>query len=66
MEESYDERADELEKEADFTETKRDDVEKLTKETREDWESKKSSPQSPGALDHEDAMPGGADLDEDE
>jgi hypothetical protein len=66
MDESHDERADELEREADFLEKGSNRVGDMIKDTREDWESRKSSPQSPGALEHEDAMPGGAGEDEDE
>jgi hypothetical protein len=64
MAESHEERADALEKEADFLEKGGDRVERMVKETREDWESKKSSNQAPGAADPEDAAPGGLGEDE--
>jgi hypothetical protein len=59
MAESHEERAKELEKEADFLEKGGNRVESLINQTREDWESKKSSNQSPGAQDEADAAPGG-------
>jgi hypothetical protein len=59
MAESHEERADELEREADFLEKGGDRVEGMIKQTREDWESKKSSNQAPGAADPADAAPGG-------
>ena len=65
MAESHDERADRLEKDADFLEKGSDRVEEMIKDTREDWESKKSSNQAPGAADPDDAAPGGLGEDDD-
>ena len=65
MGESYEDRAKELEKEADFLEKGHDRVESMIKDTREEWQSKKSSNQAPGAADAEDAAPGGLSDDED-
>jgi hypothetical protein len=65
MADPHEQRADELEKEADFLEKGGDRVEALIKKTREDWESKKSSNQAPGAADADDAAPGGLGEDED-
>ena len=59
MAEPHEERADELEKNADFLEKGGDRVEQMIKDTRAEWESKKSSDQTPGAADPEDAAPGG-------
>jgi hypothetical protein len=59
MAEPHEERADELEREADFLEKGGKRVEGMIKETREDWDSKKSSNQAPGAADPADAAPGG-------
>jgi hypothetical protein len=64
MDESHEDRADALEKEADFLEKAGDRVERMIKDTREDWESKKSSNQAPGAADPDDAAPGGLGEDE--
>jgi hypothetical protein len=66
MAEGYEERADELEKEADVLEDRSERVEGKIEETREDWESKKSSNQAPGATDPESAAPGGLGDDEGE
>jgi hypothetical protein len=57
--ESHEERAEELERHADWLEQSSDRVGDLIKDTREDWESKKSSQQAPGAVDRESAAPGG-------
>jgi hypothetical protein len=65
MAEPHEERADELEKDADFLEKGGDRVDALIKDTREEWESKKSSNQTPGAADAADAAPGGLGEDED-
>jgi hypothetical protein len=65
MADPHEEKAQELEREADFLEKGGKRVENLIKETREDWDSKKSSSQSPGAADPEEAAPGGL-ADEDE
>ena len=59
MADPHDERADELVKEADFLEKGGNRVESMIKEAREDWDSKKSSNQAPGAADPDDAAPGG-------
>jgi hypothetical protein len=64
MPEPHEERADELEKEADFLEKAGNRVEGLVKDAREEWKSKKSSNQSPGAMDAADAAPGGLGEDE--
>ena len=48
--EEHDELADRLESEADDLQEEHDRVEDEIEETREDWESKKSSPDVPGAL----------------
>jgi hypothetical protein len=64
MDESHEDRAKKLEKEADFLEKGGDRVERMIKNAREDWESKKSSNQAPGAADPEDAAPGGLGEDE--
>lgn len=66
MDEAYERRADELEREADHLESASDAVEKHVREAREDWESKKSSDQTPGAQDPEEAAPGGFPDDEDD
>lgn len=65
MAESHEERANELEREADFLEKGGDRVDALIKETREDWEQKKSSNQAPGAAGPADAAPGGLGEDDD-
>jgi hypothetical protein len=65
MAEPYEEKAKELEREADFLEKGGNRVENLIKESREDWDSKKSSNQAPGAADPEDAAPGGLGEDDD-
>jgi hypothetical protein len=59
MADPHEEKAEELEREADFLEKGGNRVENLIKESREDWDSKKSSNQAPGAADPEDAAPGG-------
>jgi hypothetical protein len=59
MAEPHEEHADALEKDADFLEKNSDRVERMIKDTRADWESKKSSDGTPGAADPEDAAPGG-------
>jgi hypothetical protein len=66
MADPHEERANELEKEADFLEKGGDRVESIIKGAREDWESKKSSSQAPGAADADDAAPGGPGEDADE
>jgi hypothetical protein len=64
-EESHEARADELEREADDLEEGSDAVGDDVKELREDWDSKKKSEQTAGAVEHEAAMPGGTGEDED-
>ena len=59
MADPHEEKAQELEREADFLEKGGDRVENLIKETREDWKQKKSSNQAPGAADPDEAAPGG-------
>jgi hypothetical protein len=59
MAEPHEEKADELEKEADFLEKGGKRVDGMIEDTREDWDSKKSSNQAPGAADAADAAPGG-------
>ena len=59
MADPHEEKAQELEREADFLEKGGNRVENLIKESREDWDSKKSSNQAPGAADADDAAPGG-------
>jgi hypothetical protein len=59
MTEGYEERADELEKDADTMEGRSRRVEGKIDDIREDWESKKSSNQAPGAMEPGKAMPGG-------
>jgi predicted nucleic acid-binding Zn-ribbon protein len=59
MAEGYEERADKLEKEADTLADRSERVEGKIDDAREDWESKKSSNQAPGATDPERAAPGG-------
>jgi hypothetical protein len=66
MADPHEERANELEKEADFLEKGGNRVEGLIKETREEWEQKKSSNQAPGAADAADAAPGGLGDDEED
>jgi hypothetical protein len=66
MEESHEHRADELEKEAELLEKGGNRVDDMIKDTREDWESKKSGSGAPGAADPEDAAPGGLGEEEDE
>jgi hypothetical protein len=65
MTEGYEERADELEKEADTMEGRSERIESRIDDVREDWESKKSSNQAPGAVEPDKAAPGGLG-DEDE
>ena len=57
MDEAHEEQADRLEREADSLERASDRVGDMIKDTREDWEQKKSS--SPGAANPEEAAPGG-------
>ena len=57
--ESHDQRADELESEADRLEQASDRVGKMIKDTREEWDSNVSSQQVPGAMDEAAAAPGG-------
>src|SRR5215210_6095843 len=60
MDDPHERKADDLERDGSGLD---DDIKNL----REDWDSKKSSQQSPGAMDHADAMPGGlGDEEEDE
>ena len=59
MAEPHEEKAEELEREADFLEKGGKRVDGLIQSTREDWDSKKSSNQTPGAADADDAAPGG-------
>jgi hypothetical protein len=66
MADPHEEKAQELEKEADFLEKGGKRVESMIKETREDWDQKKSSNQAPGAASREDAAPGGLGEDGDE
>ena len=65
MAEPHEEKAQELEREADFLEKGGKRVESMIKDAREDWEQKKSSNQSPGAADADDAAPGGLGEDDD-
>jgi hypothetical protein len=64
MADPHEEKAEELEREADFLEKGGKRVDGLIQDTREDWDSKKSSNQAPGAADPEDAAPGGLDDDD--
>jgi hypothetical protein len=64
MDEAYERRADELEREADHLQGASDTVAKHVSDAREDWDSKKSSNQAPGAMEPEDAWPGGFPDDE--
>jgi hypothetical protein len=64
MADPHEERADALEKEAELLEKGGKRVDAMIKNTREDWESKKSSNQAPGAADPADAAPGGLGEDE--
>lgn len=66
MAESHEQRADELEREAETLEKGGERVEGMIKETREDWDAKKSSNQAPGAANPADAAPGGLGDDEDD
>jgi hypothetical protein len=69
MDEPHEREADRLEKDADHLETAGDAVDGEVKDLREDWDAKKKSQQSPGAMDEADAAPGGlgeAEEDEDE
>lgn len=59
MDEAHEERADELERQADHLEKASDSVGEQIKDMKEDWETKKSGNQAPGAADHADAAPGG-------
>ena len=59
MADPHEEKAQELEREADFLEKGGNRVENMIKETKEEWDSKKSSNQAPGAAGPEDAAPGG-------
>jgi hypothetical protein len=65
MADPHEEKAKELEREADFLEKGGKRVDGLIQDTREDWDSKKSSNQAPGAADPEDAAPGGLGGDDD-
>jgi hypothetical protein len=65
MADPHEEKAEELEREADFLEKGGKRVDGLIQDTREDWDSKKSSNQAPGAADPEDAAPGGLGDDDD-
>lgn len=64
--ESHDQRADELESEADRLEQASDRVGKMIKDTREEWDSNVSSQQVPGAMDEAAAAPGGLGEEEEE
>ncbi len=67
MDKSHEQQADELEKEAASLEKNSDRVGDMIKDTREEWDSNKSSNQAPGAAGREEAAPGGlGDEDEDE
>jgi hypothetical protein len=66
MADPHEEKAQELEREADFLEKGGKRVDDMIQSTREDWDSKKSSSQAPGAADPEEAAPGGLADDEDE
>jgi hypothetical protein len=66
MESPHDERADELERHADWLEEESERVGSLSKDTREDWDSKKSGVDAPGATDEEGAAPGGLGEEQDE
>jgi Mrp family chromosome partitioning ATPase len=59
MADPHEEKAEELEREADFLEKGGKRVDGMIQNTREDWDSKKSSNQAPGAADPDDAAPGG-------
>lgn len=66
MEDPHDQRADELERQADVLEQHGEGIDRMARETREDWESKKSSEGTPGATEPAAAAPGGLGEDEDE
>jgi hypothetical protein len=59
MADPHEEKAEELERQADTLEEGGDRVDGMIEDTREDWDSKKSSNQAPGAADPADAAPGG-------
>ena len=61
MDEEHQQQADDLEREADQLETRSEELGDEIKDVRDDWESKKSSEQVPGAADPEAAAPGGLD-----
>jgi hypothetical protein len=66
MDDPHERHADELEDQADWLEKGGDRVGDQIKALREDWESKKSSQQAPGAVDAADAAPGGLGAEEED
>jgi hypothetical protein len=67
MADPHEQKADELEEDADRLEQGSEKVDGMIKDTREDWDSKKSSEQAPGAANPADAAPGGlGDAEEDQ
>lgn len=64
MADPHEEKAEELEREADFLEKGSKRVDSMIKETREEWEQKKSG-NAAGAADPGDAAPGGLGEDDD-
>jgi hypothetical protein len=66
MADPHEQKADELEREADMLEKGGDRVDGMIDDTREEWDSKKSSSQAPGAANPADAAPGGLGEDEED
>jgi hypothetical protein len=66
MDEEHEAQADRLEREADWLKEQGDAVEREVDDTREDWESKKKSEQTAGALERDAAAPGGLGEEEEE
>ncbi len=64
--ESYEKRADQLEREAERLEKERNRVDGLIDDAREDWDAKQSSVSAPGAADAASAAPGGLGEQEEE
>ena len=62
----HEERAKELEREADDLEQRGEGVDETIREAREDWESKLSTSDLPGAADADAAAPGGTGESEDD
>ncbi len=62
----YEQRADELDREADDLGHQSEQLQSEIDRSRSDWKRKKSEEGMPGALDEEDAAPGGARVEDPE